>query len=297
MQIEDVAWVRLASWWSAKEQRHLAIRHGVLREIVVDAECIAHLFAINGDANFHDLFCDCAAGEWCKVLQRCWIFSASDHDHGVAHRSLLLQHGDNGAHGGELLADRNVDADQALPLLVDDRVDRHGGLAGLAVADDQLALTAADWDECVNRLDASLHWRGDRLAADYAWRNALNGATLLCVDWALAIQWTTERINNAADQLWPNRNLNNTAGGLDGVTLFDALRITKEHGANSLFAKVECHASNAARELQKFRRECAGESVDLRNAVADLYYGANGARLGAAVKARDLRLQDANDLV
>ena len=297
MQIEDVTRVRLASWRSTQEERHFAIRHRVLGEVVIDAECVAHLLAINGDTRLHDLFGDRATGERRKVLQWCWIFGARDHHDGVSHGALLLQHGDDGAHRGELLSDCNVDADEALPLLVDDRVDRHGGLAGLTVANDQLALSATDWDECVDRLDARLHWRGDRLAADHARRNALNGATLLCVDRTLAIQWTTERIDNATDQFWPNRHLNNSAGGLDGVALFNALRVTKEHGTNRLFAKVERHTGNAARELKKFRRECARESVDLRDAVANLDHGANGARLSATVEARNLRLQDADDLV
>jgi hypothetical protein len=39
-----------------------------------------------------------------------------------------------------LLPDRDVDALHALTLLVQDRVDRDGRLAGLAVADDELAL-------------------------------------------------------------------------------------------------------------------------------------------------------------
>ena len=161
MQIEDVAWIRFASWRSAQEERHFAIRNGVLGEIVVDAECVAHFLPVNGDALFHDLFCNRATGERRKVLQWCWIFGACDHNDGVPHGALLLQHGNNGAHRGELLADCNVDADEALPLLIDDRVNRHGGLAGLAVTDDQLALSATDWDECINRLDTSLHWRGD----------------------------------------------------------------------------------------------------------------------------------------
>ena len=59
--------------------------------------------------------------------------------------------------GRLLLADRDVDALNAGGLLVDDRVDRHRGLAGLAVADDQLALAAADRDHRVDRLVAGLH--------------------------------------------------------------------------------------------------------------------------------------------
>jgi hypothetical protein len=64
--------------------------------------------------------------------------------------------------GRALLADRDIDAIELLRsrragvdvFLVEDRVDRDRGLAGLAVADDQLALAAADRDQRVDRLDA-----------------------------------------------------------------------------------------------------------------------------------------------
>ena len=55
-----------------------------------------------------------------------------------------------------------------LALLVDDRVDGDGGLAGLAVADDELALAAADGDHRVDGLDAGLQRLLDRLALDDA---------------------------------------------------------------------------------------------------------------------------------
>ena len=64
-----------------------------------------------------------------------------------------------------LLADSDVDAVELLALvvaggvvvdlLVQDRVERHGGLAGLTVADDQLALTAADGGHAVHGLEAT----------------------------------------------------------------------------------------------------------------------------------------------
>ena len=66
-----------------------------------------------------------------------------------------LQGFDDLGDGGLLLADGDVDADARLcRLLVDDGVDGDGGLAGLAVADDQLALAAADGDHGVDGLDA-----------------------------------------------------------------------------------------------------------------------------------------------
>src|SRR3546814_9976886 len=66
------------------------------------------------------------------------------------------------SNGGALLADGNIDAVKLLALivaligglLVDEGVDGDGGLAGLAVADDQLALTAADGNQRVNGLEA-----------------------------------------------------------------------------------------------------------------------------------------------
>ena len=90
------------------------------------------------------------------------FLGAGHDDDGVLHGAVLLEHGHDLGHGRELLADGHVDADQALALLVDDRVDGEGGLAGLAVADDQLALAAADRDQGVDGLDAGLDRRVDR---------------------------------------------------------------------------------------------------------------------------------------
>jgi hypothetical protein len=74
-----------------------------------------------------------------------------------------------------LLPHRDVDADHLLGvlrvaaarrLLVDDRVDAQRRLAGLTVADDQLALSAADRDHRVDGLDAGLQRLLDGLALD-----------------------------------------------------------------------------------------------------------------------------------
>ena len=88
---------------------------------------------------------------------------------------------DNGRDGRILLADRDVNADDASALLIDDRVDRDRGLAGPTIANDQLALAAADRDHGVDRLDTSLEGLLHRLPDDdsrslrsrlsgYAWR-------------------------------------------------------------------------------------------------------------------------------
>ncbi len=63
-----------------------------------------------------------------------------------SHCTVLAQCCDHARHGRAALADGAVDADHVAAPLVEDGVDRDGRLAGLPVADDQLALAAADRD-------------------------------------------------------------------------------------------------------------------------------------------------------
>src|SRR5439155_22629476 len=89
--------------------------------------------------------------------------------------------------GGALLADGDVDALHALAALVDDRVDREGGLAGLAVADDQLALAAAHRRHGVDDLDPGLQRLVHRLARHDAGRLHLETPGVVGCDRALAV--------------------------------------------------------------------------------------------------------------
>ena len=92
----------------------------------------------------------------------------------VLHRAGVLERPHDLRDRRLLLADRVVDADDVLAALVDDRVDRDRGLAGLAVADDQLALAAADRHHRVDRLEPGLQRLLDRAAIDDARREAFD---------------------------------------------------------------------------------------------------------------------------
>ena len=76
------------------------------------------------------------------------------------------------------LANGDVNALNAGAFLVDDGVDGDRGLAGLAVADDQLALAAADGHHGVDGLETGLHRLIDRLTADDAGCDLLDGEVL-----------------------------------------------------------------------------------------------------------------------
>ena len=100
-----------------------------------------------------------------QELERCRIRRRSDHDGRVLHRTQLFERGHGLGDGRRLLPDGDVDALHPETLLVQDRVECDGGLAGLAVTDDQLALAAAHRNERVDRLDAGLHRLVHGLAA------------------------------------------------------------------------------------------------------------------------------------
>ncbi len=120
-------------------------------------------------------------------------------DDRVVHRPELAQLLDDRDHRRFLLADGDVDADDAGALLIDDGVESDGRLAGLAVADDQLALTAADGDHAVDRLDAGLQRLVHRLAGRDARRLVLQGTPVRRLDVAEAVQGAPQRIDDAAD--------------------------------------------------------------------------------------------------
>ena len=142
----------------------------MLGKIVVNAQRVALGIA--------EIFADRAAGVGRDVLHGRRIGRGRRHHDGVLHGAEIFERLHHLRHGGALLPDRDVDANHVAALLIDDGVERDGGLAGLAVADDQLALAAADRNHGVDGLDAGLQRLLHRLAVDHAGRDALDGVEL-----------------------------------------------------------------------------------------------------------------------
>ncbi len=150
-----------------QRQRHLAVGHGLLGQVIVDDEHVAAGVGLAGGlavlAVVHEELADSGTGHRRDVLHRRRNRSGGRNDDGVVERAVLSEGlADVGNRGG-LLADGDIDADHALAALVDDGVDGNSGLTGLAVADDELTLTAADRHHGVDSQDAGLHRLAHRL--------------------------------------------------------------------------------------------------------------------------------------
>ena len=241
MQIEDVARIGLASWRTAEKERKLAVRNGLLRQIVVDDQHVLRSLAFL--ALPHEVLAHGASRIRGDVLQRSRSGTTSVDDDGVIHRAVLAEHFHNARYRGILLTDGNVNADHGFRgapvlLLVDDAVKANSGLARLAVADDQLALTTTHGNHAVDGLDSELERLLDGLTRGDAGGNDVNLAGLGGADRRTAVDCNAERINHASEQLWTDRHFQDAAGGLHGIAFANQVRVAEQHGADGLGLQV-----------------------------------------------------------
>src|SRR5712664_4182544 len=224
-----------------------------------------------------EIFAHGAGGERRDVLHRRRIGCGRRNDDRIFQCALLFQHLHELRNVRALLADGDVDAIQldllvaggVERLLVQDGVERDRGLAGLAVADDQLALATADRDQRIDRLQAGRHRLVDRLARNDAGRLDVDALAFRRLDRALAVDRIAERIDHAAEQTLADRSVDDGAGALDGLTFHDLAVGAEDHDADVVGLKVERHAAGAVLELDHLAGLDVVEAVDAGDAIAD----------------------------
>src|SRR5262245_57034596 len=197
-------------------------------------------------------------------------------DDRVAHRVVLFEGTDHLRDRGLLLTNRVVDADHAFAALIDDRVDGDGGLSCLPVADDQFALSAADWHHAIDGLQTCLQRLLDRLTIDDARREALDRQKLFRRDRTFAVDRLAERVHDAAQHLVTDRYGDDAAGAFDLVAFLDFLVVAEEDRTDALLFEIERDAKHTVRELEHIAGHCAFDTMHARDPVA---YHAQGSYL------------------
>ena len=288
MEIEDVARERLAAGRTPQQERELAIRVGVLREVVVDAQRVL--------PRVEEVLAHRAAGERRHPLDRSGFLGRRRDDDRVLHRPRVAEPLDDLRDRRAFLPDRDVDAHEVSAALVEDRVDRDRGLAGRAVADDELPLPAADRGHRVDRLEPGVHRLLHGLPADDARRLELERSTLGRLDRAEPVERVAERVDDAPEQAGADGDAHDLAGAADRLALLHVLPLAEERSADVVLLEVERDAGDAVLELEPLERDAVLEAVDAGDAVTDLEDAADLGQVGLDVELLDSILEDRGDL-
>merc|ERR1712205_254938 len=201
VEVEDVTGVSLTAWGTPEQQRHLPVGDGLLGQVVEDDDGV-HAVVAEVLSHGH-------AGVGGEVLEGSSVGGSGRHDDGVLHGVSVSEPLDDLGDGGPLLADSDVDTVELLlgviglveSLLVDDGVDGNGSLASLPVTNDQLTLATANGHKGVDSLDASLHRLRHGLPGDDAGGLETNTEPLAGSKGTLAIDGVAEGINDPAETL------------------------------------------------------------------------------------------------
>ncbi len=199
MDVEDVAGKRLAAGRASQQQGELAVRPGMVREVVVDDEHIAPLL--------HEILRDARRRVGRYIGEPGRLVALGDDDHGVVHGALLLEAGHDLGDGRGALADRAVDAQHVLAFLVQDGVDRDRRLARLAVAKDQLPLAAADGNQGVDDHEPGLQWNGYGLAIHDGRCRPLDRPALVPGKRPLVVKGSAKRVDHAPQKALSHDNV------------------------------------------------------------------------------------------
>ena len=181
--------------------------------------------------------------------------------------------------------------------LVDDRVEGDRRLAGLPVADDQLALTPADGGHRVDGLDAGLHRLLDGLTRHDVRGLQLELTPLRRGDLALAVERAAQRVDHSAEEAVADRDRQDVARAANLLTLLDALRLAEDDAADLADVEVERDAQEAALELEKLVGHRGVEALDSRDAVTGVRHDPDLVARGLGVVGGDETLQGLANLL
>ena len=198
---------------------------------------------------------------------------------------------------GALLADGAIDADEIVLGVVDDGVEQDSGLAGLTVADDELALAAADGDHGVNGLKTGGHRFAHGLAVDDAGSEALDGERFGGGDGALVVDGRPKGVDHTADHGAAHRDGEYLAGALDLFAFLELGVVAEDHAAYLILLERERQARNAVREAEQLAGHDLVEAVEAGDAVAERGNGPNLVNLDLGIVVRDLLAKKLCDFV
>ena len=263
MEVEHVAGVGLAARGAAQQQRHGPVGHGVLAQVVIDHQYVLALV--------HKVLGNGAGGVGGQILHGRGVGRRGRHDDAAVHGSGVLQLVHQPGHGAGLLADGAVDADDAAVTLVEHGGDGDGGLAGLAVADDELPLAPANGDHGVDGQDAGLHGGIHGGAVHDGRSGAFHLAEVVGLE-GLAVQGTADGVHHPAQQVLAHGHVADAAGASDHGARRHGIGLAQQGRADAVQTHIQGHAVDLALKFQQLAVLGVGQALHLDDAVLDGFH-------------------------
>ncbi len=181
--------------------------------------------------------------------------------------------------------------------MIHDRIDRDRRLAGLTVADDQLALPTANRNHCIDGLDTCRQRHLHRLTRYHARRHPFDRAPLGKGDRALPIDRVAKRIDHAAQQALAYRHRDNATGTPDLLAFLNCLIGAQDDHADGVLFEVGGHAHHPVGELHQLAVHHPLQAIDVGNAVTYFDHGADAYCFGLLFEMLDLIFDYRGNLV
>src|SRR5581483_8303519 len=209
------------------------------------------------------------------VLHRSRFGSRRCHDDGVIHRAVISERLHDVSDRRALLANGAIDTNQVVGFVVQDRVERNRRFAGLAVPDDQLALSTTNRNHRIDGFDSGRHRLAHRLTIDNARSDAFNVNRLFGINWAFIVDCLPERVHYASNHGIAYGHGHDLAGAADFATLFDLRVVAHEHATNLVFFEVHRDAGYPVAEVDELAGHDFVEAVDAGDTIAQRDHGAD----------------------
>src|SRR5262249_1556362 len=167
--------------------------------------------------------------------------------------------------GRTLLSDGAVDTNQIVALVVDDGVQNHSSLAGLAVTNDEFALPTANGNHGINGLDACRHRLTHGLTINNAGSTTYNVNQFFASQRTLVVNGVAQGIQDAAYQCRTRRHRHDVPGAPDFVAFLHFRVVTKQHRAHLVFFQIHGDAGNIMAEVEQLAGHDFVQAVEAGN--------------------------------
>ncbi len=199
--------------------------------------------------------------------------------------TVLAQRVHHSGHRRAPLAHGAIDGDHLGARLIENGVHGHSGLARLPVADDELALPAADGDQGVHGLDAGLQGRRDRGPVHDGGGLALHRPALADPQGLAAVQHPPGGIEHPAEQALAHGGVGQPAGAPDLGPGRHPFAQPEQNHADPVDIQIHGHSEQAVGKDDELLGAHARQPRYLGDAATDADDRAHflGAKLGSVV--------------